>query len=135
MLSNSRPNLLRVLIADDHELIRFSLKSAFQRHPHIELIGIAQNGQEAVDMVLEHQPDVVVIDLQMPVMDGLSASNQIKLVSPQTKIIAYSSVQDPQVEVMVQASKIDAFCDKTVSLEDLIDTVLRLGQPSVQQSP
>jgi two-component system, NarL family, vancomycin resistance associated response regulator VraR len=132
MLSNSHPKPLRVLIADDHELIRFSLKSAFQRHPQIHLIGMAQNGQEAVDMVLNYRPDVVVIDLQMPVMDGLSASNQIKLASPQTKIIAYSSVQDPQVEVMVQTAKIDAFCDKTVSLEDLIDTVLRLGQHSLQ---
>lgn len=132
MLPTTHPNSLRLLIADDHELIRFSLKSAFQRHPQIHLIGMAKNGQEAVDMVLEHRPDVVVIDLQMPIMDGLSASNQIKISSPQTKIIAYSSVQDPQVEVMVQTAKIDAFCDKTVSLQDLIDTVLRLGQQSLQ---
>ena len=133
MLYKNHPPL-RVLIADDHELIRFSLKSAFQRHPQIDLLGMAENGQEAVDMVLKHRPDVIVIDLQMPVMDGLSASNQIKLVAPQTQIVAYSSVQDPQVEVMVQTAKIDAFCDKDTPIQDLIDTVLRLGQRSANRS-
>ncbi len=133
MLYKNHPPL-RVLIADDHELIRFSLKSAFQRHPQIDLLGMAENGQEAVDMVLKYRPDVIVIDLQMPVMDGLSASNQIKLVAPQTQIVAYSSVQDPQVEVMVQTAKIDAFCDKDIPIQDLIDTVLRLGQRSANRS-
>ncbi|HEY9624928.1 MAG TPA: response regulator transcription factor [Crinalium sp.] len=133
MLYKSHPPL-RVLIADDHELIRFSLKSAFQRHPQIDLLGMAENGQEAVDMVLKYRPDVIVIDLQMPVMDGLSASNQIKLVAPHTQIVAYSSVQDPQVEVMVQTAKIDAFCDKDTPIQDLIDTVLRLGQQSANRS-
>lgn len=133
MLSQSYPKL-RVLVVDDHELIRFSLKSALQRQPRIELVGLASDGQEAVEMARQYHPDVVILDLQMPVMDGLSASTQIKTISPQTQIVAYSSVKDPQVEVMVQTAKVDAFCDKETPLQELIDVVLRVGQQSLNRS-
>lgn len=119
---------LRVLVADDHELVRFSLKLALQRHKDIDLVGLASNGQEAIDMVEQHRPDVVILDLQMPVLDGLSASNQIKRLYPSTQIVAYSSVQDPQVEVMIQTAQIDAFCEKGVPVQELIEVVTRLGK-------
>lgn len=127
MLSYKSPNL-RVLVVDDHELIRFSLKLALQRQPHIELVGLASNGQEAVEMVKQHRPDVVILDLQMPIVDGLSASTQIKSLFPQTQIIAYSSVKDPQVEVMVQTAQVDAFCEKEIPIQELINVVTQLGR-------
>ncbi len=126
---------IRVLVVDDHELIRFSLKLALKRQDHIELVGLAGNGQEAVDLVDEHQPDVVILDLQMPVMDGLSASAYIKQKYPQTQIIAYSSVNDPQVEVMVQTAQIDALCKKEVPIQELIETVTQLGQRQSYSRP
>jgi DNA-binding NarL/FixJ family response regulator len=119
--------VVRVLIVDDHELTRFSLKLALQNQPNIELIGLASNGQEAIDLVKRHQPDVIILDLQMPVLDGLSASAQIKSIAPHTQIIAYSSVDDPQTEVMVQTAKVDAFRKKDTSTEELIDLVRQLG--------
>lgn len=122
---------LRVLVADDHELVRFSLKLALQRQPHIELVGLASNGQEAVDMVQQYRPDVVILDLQMPIMDGLSASNHIKNLHPNVQILAYSSVKDPQVEVMIQTAKIDAFCEKAVPIQELVDVVSELGQRAI----
>lgn len=127
VLSYKSPNL-RVLVVDDHELIRFSLKLALQRQPHIELVGLASNGQEAVEMVKQHRPDVVILDLQMPIVDGLSASTQIKSLFPQTQIIAYSSVKDPQVEVMVQTAQVDAFCEKEIPIQELINVVTQLGR-------
>ena len=126
MVSNRCRNL-RVLVVDDHELVRFSLKSALQRHPQVDKVDVASNGKEAVDLVQQHRPDVVILDLQMPVMDGLSASTHIKSLYPQTQIVAYSSVRDPQIEVMIQTAKIDAFCDKEVPLAELINVVLQLG--------
>lgn len=126
MVSNRCRNL-KVLVVDDHELVRFSLKSALQRHPQVDKVDVASNGQEAVDLVQQHRPDVVILDLQMPIMDGLSASTHIKSLYPQTQIVAYSSVRDPQIEVMIQTAKIDAFCDKEVPLAELINVVLQLG--------
>ncbi|MBD2091947.1 response regulator transcription factor [Microcoleus sp. FACHB-1515] len=127
MLSHRSPNL-RVLVVDDHELIRYSLKMALQRQPNIELVGLASNGKEAVEMVKQHRPDVVILDLQMPIVDGLSASLQIKGMYPQTQIVAYSSVKDPQVEVMVQTAQVDAFCEKEVPIQELINVVTQLGR-------
>lgn len=130
MLSCQHP-LLRVLVVDDHELTRFSLKLALQSQANIELVGLASNGQEAVEMVERHRPDVIILDLQMPVLDGLSASTQIKHIDPHTQIIAYSSVEDPQIEVMSQTARIDAFCKKDTATQELIALVKQLGQRAV----
>ncbi|MEP0918665.1 response regulator transcription factor [Leptolyngbya sp. DQ-M1] len=124
--------MLRVLIVDDHELTRFSLKLALQRQEGIELVGLASNGQEAVEMANRHCPDVIVLDLQMPVMDGLSASTQIKSAHPNVKILAYSSLEDPQTEVMLQTAKVDAFCKKETTVQDLIAIVNELGEQANQ---
>lgn len=130
MLSCQHP-LLRVLVVDDHELTRFSLKLALQSQANIELVGLASNGKEAVEMVERYHPDVIILDLQMPVLDGLSASTQIKHIDPHAQIIAYSSVEDPQIEVMSQTARIDAFCKKDTATQELIALVKQLGQRAV----
>ena len=127
MLSCMR-SALRVLVVDDHELTRLSLKLALQNQSNIELVGLASNGQEAVELVKHQHPDVIIIDLQMPVLDGLSASTQIKSFAPNIRIIAYSSVDDPQTEVMIQTANIDAFCKKDVATNELVALVKELGQ-------
>ncbi len=126
MLSCER-KVLRVLVIDDHELTRFSLKLALQNQAGIDLVGIGSNGQEAVDLTERYCPDVIILDLQMPVMDGLSASTKIKSLYPNTRILAYSSLEDPQTEVMLQTAKIDAFCKKDTAMKDLIAIVNELG--------
>jgi DNA-binding NarL/FixJ family response regulator len=127
MLSCQSSNL-RVLVVDDHELTRFSLKLALQNQDNIELVGLAGNGQEAIEMVRRHAPNVIILDLTMPVMDGWSASTQIKRIAPDTQIIAYSSVEDAQLEAKSQSAKIDVFCKKDTATQDLVKLVRQLGQ-------
>lgn len=126
MLSCKR-SALRVLVADDHELTRLSLKLAFLGQQHIELVGLASNGQEAVEMVKRYQPDVIILDLQMPVMDGWIASNQIKTLHPNTQIIAYSAVEEPQAIATHPLTSVDAFCRKDTATNELIQLVNQLG--------
>lgn len=126
MLTSEQPKVC-VLVVDDHELTRFSLSLALRNQTDFELAGLASNGQEAIDMVGKYQPDVIVMDLQMPVMDGLSASTHIKTLYPNVKILAYSSLEDPQTEVMIQTAKIDAFCKKDTDTNDLIRLVRELA--------
>ena len=125
-----QPPALRVLVVDDHELTRFSLKLALSNQRNIELVGLASNGQEAIEMVERHHPDVIILDLQMTVLDGLSASTLIKIIEPTTRIFAYSSVEDPQLEVMSQTAPIDVFCKKDTATTDLINLVQQLGHRS-----
>lgn len=131
----SNQSKLRVIVADDHELTRFSLSLALQNQDGLELAGLARDGQEAIELVRQHHPDVIILDLQMPIMDGLSASSYIKTIHPAAKILAYSSLEDPQVEVMVQTAQIDAFCHKDTSTQELVRMVRELGRQSREGFP
>lgn len=122
------PSILRVLVVDDHELTRFSLKLALSCQENIELVGLASNGQEALEMVKQHHPNVIILDLQMPIMDGWSASSQIKDIDPNTQIIAYSSLEDPKLQEVEQTDSLDAFCKKDTATTELIRLVRELGQ-------
>lgn len=122
------PSTLRVLVVDDHELTRFTLKLALSRQENIELVGLASNGQEAIEMVKSQQPNVIILDLQMPVMDGWSASTHIKDINPNIQIIAYSSLEDPKLRELETTTSLDAFCKKDTATTDLIEMIRELGQ-------
>ncbi len=126
-----RPSTLRVLVVDDHELTRFSLKLALSGQENIELVGVASNGQEAIEMVERYHPDVIVLDLQMPVMDGWSASSLIKTIAPSTQIIAYSSLENPKFQETSNINSLDAFCKKDTPTVELIKLVRELGEKVV----
>jgi DNA-binding NarL/FixJ family response regulator len=128
LMLSCEPSILRVLVVDDHELTRFSLKLAFSCQENIELVGLASNGQEAIEMVKRHHPNVIILDLQMPIMDGWSASSQIKNIDPNTQIIAYSSLEDPKLREIEQTDSLDAFCKKDTATTELIRLVRELGQ-------
>ena len=117
---------LRVLVVDDHELTRLTLQLAFSAQENIQVVGLASNGQEAIEMVKRHHPNVIVLDLQMPVMDGKSIFTEIKAIAPNTQIIAYSSVEDTKSQEA--RANIDAFCKKDVPTNELIALVRELGQ-------
>lgn len=124
--------MLRILIADDHELTRFTLKLALKGEPGIELVGSAKDGAEAVEMTQQYRPDVVILDLQMPILDGLSAAGQIKALCPQTQIMAYSSLEEPKVERFLREGTIDVFCRKDTTLAEILTKVKVLSKALVE---
>lgn len=119
---------LRVLVVDDHELTRLTLQLAFAGQENIQVVGSASNGQEAVEMVKSCHPDVIVLDLQMPVMDGWIASGEIKAISPRTQILAYSSVEEAHLPDKKTTANFDEVCKKDVPTSELIALVRQLGQ-------
>ncbi|MGH8000612.1 MAG: response regulator [Brasilonema sp.] len=128
LMLSCEPSTLRVLVVDDHELTRLTLKLAFSRQENIQVVGLASNGQEAVEMVKRYNPDVIVLDLHMPVMDGWHASGHIKAIAPNTQIIAYSSVEDTKCQETKELGSLDAFCKKDTPTTELIALVRKLGQ-------
>jgi DNA-binding NarL/FixJ family response regulator len=127
MLSRESSNLL-ILVVDDHELTRLSLQLVFSIQENIQVVGLASNGQEAIEMVKCYQPDVIILDLQMPVMDGWSASNYIKTISPNTQILAYSSVDEVSFQNNKTKHHFDKVCKKDIPTMELVALVRELGQ-------
>ncbi len=119
---------LRVLVVDDHELTRLTLKLAFAGQENIQVVGLASNGQEAIEMVKDFHPDVIVLDLQMPIMDGWSASGHIKALSPKTQILAYSSVEEAALPDKNTMFNFDEVCKKDVPTSELVALVRQLGK-------
>ncbi len=119
---------LRVLVVDDHELTRLTLKLAFAGQENIQVVGLASNGQEAIEMVKDFHPDVIVLDLQMPIMDGWSASGHIKALSPNTQILAYSSVEEAALPDKNTMVNFDEVCKKDVPTSELVALVRQLGK-------
>ncbi|MED5052223.1 response regulator transcription factor [Anoxybacillus rupiensis] len=85
---------IKVLIVDDHHIVRRGLVFFLKTQKDIAVVGEAANGAEAVQLVMEHQPDLVIMDLVMPVMDGIEATKKMKERSPKTKILILTSFAD-----------------------------------------
>ncbi|WP_427162749.1 response regulator [Aliinostoc sp. HNIBRCY26] len=128
LMISCESSTLRVLVVDDHELTRLTLQLAFAGQENIQVVGSASNGQEAVEMVKSCHPDVIVLDLQMPVMDGWIASGEIKAISPHTQILAYSSVEEAFLPDKKTMPNFDEVCKKDVPTSELIALVRQLGQ-------
>ena len=114
---------LRVLVVDDHELTRCTLQLALSLQSCIAAVEVATNGKEAIAKVQNHEPDVVVMDLHMPVMDGWTASNAIKTEYPHIKIVAYSAADGGKAQALSNGANIDAFCDKGACTRSLLEAI------------
>jgi len=86
--------VIRVLVVDDHAMVREGLSAVLAADGDIHVIASAANGQEAVNAVVEHAPDVVVMDLSMPVMDGVAATRAVIERMPQTRVLVLTSFSD-----------------------------------------
>ena len=117
---------MRVVLADDHEVVRKGIRAIVNGHPPWTVCGEAENGQQAIDLVLELKPDLVVLDLSMPVMNGLQATKRIRQLAPTTKILILSMHDSPQAERDALAAGADAFLTKTASPDTLIQAVCTL---------
>ena len=114
--------LIRVLIADDRQATRDGLRALLSLYPHVEVVGEAEDGQAAVRLVSENQPLLVLMDMQMPVMDGLEATQHIKDRWPEVKIVALTIY--PQYRTGALAAGADLFLLKGDSPTYLHDAIL-----------
>jgi DNA-binding NarL/FixJ family response regulator len=86
--------MIRVLVVDDHAMVRAGLKQLLASTSDIEVVGLAANGAEAVELAAQVRPDVVLMDLQMPVMDGVAATAALRDANPEVSVVIVTSFSD-----------------------------------------
>ncbi len=114
---------LRVLLVDDHDVARAGLAALLREAPGIELVGEAPDGREAINMAMDLQPDVVLMDVSMPLLSGDQATQQIKTLLPKTRVIALSMYDEADKKEKMFEAGADGYILKTVSAEDLLDAI------------
>ena len=105
----------RVLLADDHGLIRQVVGAMLERYPNVSIVGEATNGMDAVSMAAALKPDGIIMDINMPKLDGIEATKQIKAAQPMISIIGLSVIDDQHVREAMKAAGAE-----TVLLKDEI---------------
>jgi two-component system, NarL family, response regulator LiaR len=126
---------IRILVVDDHSVVRQGLKMFLGLDPDLEIVGEAENGAEAVKMAAELNPDVVLMDMLMPVMDGIEATKAIRGSMPDTEVIALTSVlEDAAVVGAIKAGAIGYLLKDTQS-DELRRAIKAAADGQVQLSP
>jgi DNA-binding NarL/FixJ family response regulator len=126
---------IRILIADDHAVVRQGLRMFLLDDPEFDVVGEAQNGSEALSLAQQLKPDVVLMDLLMPVMDGITAIGHIRKELPDTEVIALTSVlEDASVVGAVRAGAI-GYLLKDTQADELIRAIKAAANGQVQLSP
>jgi len=115
----------RLLVVDDDEVVRKSVRMLFANSDSFEVCGEAQNGLEAIRLVPELYPDVVILDLSMPGMNGFETAAKIRQIAPSTRIVLFSVHEVP---TSARWAGVDAFVSKSSALRDLALTVNRVLQ-------
>jgi two-component system response regulator NreC len=121
-------NNVRVLVADDHEVVLEGVRALLTREPGLEVCGVANNGREAVASATITKPDVVVLDLTMPDLDGLSAIRQIKRTLPGTEIVVYSAHSSEEVIQGVFDAGAKSYIGKADAGRDLIAAIRTVAE-------
>jgi NarL family two-component system response regulator LiaR len=126
---------IRILLVDDHKIVRQGVRAFFDAHEGIEVIGEAGSGAEAVKLVEERVPDVVLMDLIMPGMDGVEATRLAKSISPRTQIVVLTSYHDDEhIFPALQAGAL-SYILKDVEMEELAEAVFKASRGEATLHP
>ncbi|HEX9924671.1 MAG TPA: response regulator transcription factor [Anaerolineae bacterium] len=119
----NKTEIIRVVLADDHTFVRKGIRDFLEEENDIQVLAEATTGAEAVTLTLQHQPDVAVLDIQMPEMTGIEAARQIKAKAPEVQVLVLTAYDDaPYIFAMLQAGA-SGYVLKNAPSEELIRAV------------
>lgn len=122
---------IRLLLVDDHEVVRAGLRMLFQAEADLEIVGEVGSGQEALQAARQLRPDVVIMDIAMPGMNGIEATRQIKEANPDTAVLALTMHDDEQYFFEMLQAGASGYVPKRAAPDDLISAIRVVSQGNV----
>lgn len=115
--------MIKVLLVDDQSIVREGLRSLLQAKPDLEIVGEAENGQVAVEQALNLRPDVVLMDVRMPVMDGVAATRQLREQAPEIKVLVLTTFDDDEYVSQAMHSGAKGYLLKDTPSEEVAQAI------------
>jgi two-component system, NarL family, response regulator NreC len=128
-------NTIKLLLVDDHDVVRTGLKSYLETQEGLLVVGEANSGNEAIRRALETRPDVVVMDITMPDVDGLEATRQLKLLLPDCQVLALTVHEDKQYLFEMVAAGATGYLTKQAAAEELVVAIRTVATGNVYLQP
>lgn len=122
------PEDIKILIADDHPVMRLGLSHLIKNEPDMQVAGIAANGTEAIRLAKEIRPDLIIVDIDMPEMDGLSLAHHLKEELPNLKILIFTAHHNEETFNKAIDAGVDGFISKENVFADLSEGIRQLAQ-------
>jgi two-component system, NarL family, response regulator DevR len=119
---------LRILLVDDHEVVRLGLRALLSRYPQFEVVDEAENANEAVKKTLQHHPDVVVMDIRLPGKNGIEATREIVNARPNTKVIMLTSHAEDDLLFDAISAGASGYVLKQIGSDDLVRALESIGR-------
>jgi len=129
------PEKTRLLMVEDHKLLRVGLKAIFDEYPSLEVIGEAEDGQQAVELAQRLKPDVILMDIGLPVMDGIQATKKIKETNPNIKVIILTSHTDENEVMASLVAGANAYAMKDIKTDYLIMVIQSVKEGAIWLDP
>ena len=126
--------MIRVLLVDDQAVVRRALRGRFHLEPDLEVVGEASTGSEALTLAQTLTPDVVLMDVEMPGMDGIEATAALRRVVPQSAVVILSIHDDAQIREQAQAAGAVAFVEKRGATETLLSAIRQVAAQAGKRS-
>ncbi|WP_250632790.1 response regulator transcription factor [Rhodoflexus caldus] len=122
------PEDIKILIADDHPVMRLGLSHLIKNEPNMQVVGIAANGTEAIRMAKESHPDLIILDIDMPEMDGLSLAHHLKAELPELKIVIFTAHHNEEAFNEAIDAGVEGFISKENVFDDLSEGIRQVAQ-------
>jgi two-component system, NarL family, response regulator LiaR len=132
--SMDRP-IVRIVIVEDDPMMQLGLEQSFQDYPQMQIVAQAEDGLSGVAAVRQHQPDLVIMDIGLPRLDGIAATQQIKAAFPQTRVVMLTSHTSETEIVAALSSGADAYCIKGTNIELLVSAIEAALEGAVYLDP
>jgi DNA-binding NarL/FixJ family response regulator len=126
---------LRIIIVDDHEVVRLGLRALLDRHPNFSVVDEAGSAKEAVQKVMQHRPEIVVMDIRLPGGNGIEACREIVTQSPETKVIMLTSFAEDDMLFEAIAAGAAGYVLKQIGGDDLVRAIESVGRGEALLDP